>query len=81
MSRQTKLVKDDFNYNSLPPYMKKEFVERRAKKEAIKTFKDNGNYLLYGCKYDEYFVPSYYTKDGKYVMGYCRKFSKKQKKR
>lgn len=64
----------DFDYASLSPYMQKEFVEARARKEAKEVFDDQGNYYLYDCKYGEYYVPSYYTKDGKWVRGHCRKF-------
>ena len=44
----------DFDYASLSPYMQKEFVEARARKEAKEVFDDQGNYYLYDCKYGEY---------------------------
>ena len=82
MSKQTRLTSEkDFDYASLPPYMQKEFVEARARKEAKEVFDDNGDYDLYYCKSGEYYVPSYYTKDGKWVMGHCRKFPKNEKRR
>ena len=82
MSKQMKITSGkDFDYASLPPYMQKEFVERRARKEAKEVFADKGNYDLYYCKPDEYYVPSYYTKDGTWVIGHCRKFAKNEKRR
>lgn len=81
MSKQTKLTDEkEFDYDSLPPYMQKEFVEARARKEAKEVFDDQGNYDLYDCKRGEYYVPSHYTRDGTWVMGYCRKFSGNKRK-
>ena len=80
MSKQTRLIPGEyFDYDSLPPYMQEEFVEARARKEAKEVFDEKGNYYLYDCKYGQYYVPSYYTKDGKWVRGHCRKFPKDER--
>jgi hypothetical protein len=54
-------------------YWEESMVKKRAKKEAGEVFRDEGNYDLYGCKRGEYYIPSYYKKDGTLVMGYCRR--------
>lgn len=82
MSKQTRLIPGKyFDYDTLPPYMQEEFVEERARKEAKEVFDDKGNYDLYDCKPGEYYVPSYYTRNGKWVMGYCRKFPESEGRR